>query len=98
MTPSRNRSDAFSSKPDVAVSDYKETAVPSKSTPAKRTSSKQENMNFNFLSNNKDKNQSAEAILWASLPAKLSKPGKVTFHVSSTSINSFLFLYNFYIS
>uniref|UniRef100_A0A2N9EQU2 DUF936 domain-containing protein n=1 Tax=Fagus sylvatica TaxID=28930 RepID=A0A2N9EQU2_FAGSY len=76
MTPSRNRPDALSSKPDVAVYDNKDTAVPFRSTPAKRTSSKQENMNLNCLSNNKEKNQSPEAISWASLPAKLSKPGK----------------------
>ncbi|KAE7999010.1 hypothetical protein FH972_003498 [Carpinus fangiana] len=76
MTPSRNRADALSSKPEFSASDNKETAVPSKSTPAKRTSSKQENMNLNCLSNNKDKNQTPETASWASLPANLLKPGK----------------------
>lgn len=76
MTPSRNLADALSSKPDAAASD-KEIALSFKSTPAKRTSSKQENVNLNCLSNNKDKNPSPEAALWASLPAGLLKPGKV---------------------
>lgn len=76
MTPSRSLANALSSKPDAAASD-KEIALSFKSTPAKRTSSKQENMNLNCLSNNKDKNPSPEAASWASLPASLLKPGKV---------------------
>ncbi|KAG2728572.1 hypothetical protein I3843_01G206900 [Carya illinoinensis] len=75
MTPSRNLADALPSKPDAAASD-KEIALSFKSTPAKRTSSKQENTNLNCLSNNKDKNPSPEAASWASLPAGLLKPGK----------------------
>lgn len=96
MAPPRNRTDALSSRPEFTVSNIKETnLVPSKSYSAKRASSKQENMNMNFLSNQKDKNHSPEALLWSSLPANLLKPGKVLFLVSF----SFFFLgFHFYIS
>lgn len=84
MTPSRNRPDALPSRSDVAAWDNKDTALPSKSTPTKRTPSKQETTNVNCLSNNKDKNQLPEALSWASLPANLSKSGKVPYLLSST--------------
>ncbi|PON43567.1 hypothetical protein PanWU01x14_272580 [Parasponia andersonii] len=76
LTPSRNRPDALSSRPEFAVTNTKETLVPSKCTAAKRSSSKQENLNLNLSSNNKDRNYSPEALLWSSLPANLLKPGK----------------------
>ncbi|KAA8540224.1 hypothetical protein F0562_024213 [Nyssa sinensis] len=76
LTPSRNRLDALKPKPDVAVSDTKETLVPPKIATTKRTSSKQENINSNCLSNSRDKNQSSEAMSWSSLPTNLLKPGK----------------------
>jgi len=69
---------------EFSVSDNKETVVPFKKTPAKRTSSKKENMNLNCLSSNKNKYQFPETVSWASLPANLLKPGKVPYLVSST--------------
>lgn len=85
MTPFRNRPDALSSKPEVTVSNIKETSVPSKSISAKRLSSKQENANLNLLLNNKEKNHSPESLLWSSsLPANLLRQGKVLFLVSFT--------------
>lgn len=85
MTPSRNRPDALSSRPEFSVSNTKETPVPSKSTSAKRSSSKQENVNLNMSPNKRDRNFSAEALLWSSLPANLLKPGKVPLPVYSAS-------------
>ncbi|KAL5583429.1 hypothetical protein UlMin_015871 [Ulmus minor] len=77
MTLSRHHSDTvLSSRPEFTVSNTKETLVPSKSTSAKRTSSKQENMNSNLSSNNRDKHHPPEALLWSSLPSNLLKPGK----------------------
>lgn len=82
MTPSRNRPDhALSSRPEFSVSSTKDTVLPSKSTPAKRMSSKQENLNLNLSSNNKERNSLPEPLLWSSLPANLLKPGKVLFLV-----------------
>ncbi|XVF86948.1 hypothetical protein PTKIN_Ptkin18bG0081600 [Pterospermum kingtungense] len=68
-TPSRSR-------PEVAASNTKEATVPPKNTSVKRSSSKQENMNSNCLSNNKEKNSFPETGSWNSLPASLLKPGK----------------------
>lgn len=85
MTPSRNRPDALSSRPEFAVSNTKDTLVPSKSSSAKRLLSKQENMNLNLSSNNRDRNYSPEALLWSSLPSNLLKHGKVLFLVHSSS-------------
>ncbi|XVF74266.1 hypothetical protein PTKIN_Ptkin13bG0096400 [Pterospermum kingtungense] len=71
-TPSRSR-------PEVVVaSKTKETMVTPKSTPItiKRSSSKQENMNSNFLLNNREKNNLPKTGSWNSLPASLLKPGK----------------------
>ncbi|EXC01338.1 hypothetical protein L484_005038 [Morus notabilis] len=77
VTPSRNRPDhALSSRPEFSVSSTKDTVLPSKSTPAKRMSSKQENLNLNLSSNNKERNSLPEALLWSSLPPNLLKPGK----------------------
>jgi hypothetical protein len=50
---------------------------PSKSTSNKRSSTKQENLNSNFLSNIQDKTNCTETISWTTLPAKLLRPGKV---------------------
>ncbi|CAK7356474.1 unnamed protein product [Dovyalis caffra] len=75
-TPYRNRPDAVSSKPEVAVSNNKELPVPSKRTSVKRLSNKQDNTNLNSLSSNNNKIPFPEATLWTSLPANLMKPGK----------------------
>ncbi|KAJ0008148.1 hypothetical protein Pint_29283 [Pistacia integerrima] len=75
-TPLQSRSIAASSRPEGAVSDIKEAVMPSKKMPAKHNSSRQENMNLNFLSNSKGKTHSPEVISWASLPANLLKQGK----------------------
>ncbi|KAJ0075685.1 hypothetical protein Patl1_33777 [Pistacia atlantica] len=75
-TPLQSRSIAASSRPEGAVSDIKEAVMPFKKMPAKHNSSRQENMNLNFLSNSKDKTHSPEVISWASLPANLLKQGK----------------------
>ena len=64
-------------KPEVVASNTKETMVPSKSTPVKMSSSKQENMNSNCFLNNKEKNNLPGTGSWNSLPACLFKPGKV---------------------
>lgn len=76
MTPMHSQQDALVSKPEVAVSNAKESAVPVKGTTTKRPTSKQENINSNCLLNLKDKNHSSEKISWMSLPANLLKPGK----------------------
>lgn len=86
-TPSRNRPDALASKPEVAAS-TKEMLLPSKSMPAKRAPTKHENINLNYLPNNKDKIRSLEIISWASLPANLLKPGKVDYQLTIDSTNS----------
>ncbi|XWS16129.1 hypothetical protein CRYUN_Cryun34aG0058900 [Craigia yunnanensis] len=75
-TPSCSRPEVAVSKPEVVASNTKETMVPPKSTPVKRSSSKQANMNSNCLSNNKEKNNLPETGSWNSLPASLLKPGK----------------------
>ncbi|KAK9281463.1 hypothetical protein L1049_004366 [Liquidambar formosana] len=75
-TPSRNRPDALTTKPEVAAPNTKEALAPSKSSASRRTRSKEENINLNCLSNNKDKINSTEAMSWASLPPNLLKPGK----------------------
>ncbi|XP_062107411.1 uncharacterized protein LOC133818516 [Humulus lupulus] len=75
VTP-RIRPDTLSSRPDFVISNTKETQVPPKSTSTKRLLSKQENVNLNLSSNNRDRNYSPEALLWSSLPANLLKPGK----------------------
>lgn len=77
MTPSRSRPDAASLKPEVVVSDTKETMVYSKNVASKRISSKQENMNLNCLSSSRDKSNSSGVTSWSSLPANLMKQGKV---------------------
>ncbi|XP_027350065.1 uncharacterized protein LOC113861449 [Abrus precatorius] len=80
MTPTRTRLEALSPKQDVAQSNIQEIVVaPSKRTSTKHSSTKQENLNLNFVSSGKDKIQksnSTEAIPWSSLPAKLLRPGK----------------------
>ncbi|KAL5755495.1 hypothetical protein ACOSQ2_020241 [Xanthoceras sorbifolium] len=77
-TPSRIWPDAVSlSRPEMAVSDARETVVPSRNMSAKRSSSKQENVNLNCLSNGKDKIHFPETVVsWTSLPANLLKNGK----------------------
>ncbi|XWS12190.1 hypothetical protein CRYUN_Cryun37aG0068700 [Craigia yunnanensis] len=75
-TPSRSRPDVSMPKPEVVASNTKETMVPPKSTPVKRSSSKQENMISNCFLNNKEKNNFPETGSWNSLPASLLKPGK----------------------
>lgn len=79
MTPMRSQRDALVSNPEVAASNGKESTMPTKGTATKRSTSKQENINSNCLSNHKDKNHSTETIAWVSLPANLLKPGKVHF-------------------
>ncbi|XP_062025463.1 uncharacterized protein LOC133741745 [Rosa rugosa] len=76
ITPSHSRAGALSLKPEAAVSNTKETAVPSKRTSAKRASIIQENINLNCLSVRKEKSLPPEVALWGSLPANLLKPGK----------------------
>ncbi|XP_004305766.1 PREDICTED: uncharacterized protein LOC101315368 [Fragaria vesca subsp. vesca] len=76
ITPSNSRAGALLSKPEAAASNTKQTAVPSKRTSEKRASSKQENINYNCLSNRKEKTLPPEVALWGSLPANLLKPGK----------------------
>ncbi|KAL9463618.1 hypothetical protein AB3S75_001432 [Citrus x aurantiifolia] len=76
VTPSRSRPEAASLKPEVVVSDTKETMVYSKNVASKRISSKQENMNLNCLSSSRDKSNSSEVTSWSSLPANLMKQGK----------------------
>ncbi|XVE88582.1 hypothetical protein DITRI_Ditri19aG0080900 [Diplodiscus trichospermus] len=76
VTPSRSKPEVSVSKPEVAASNTKEIMVHPKSTPVKRSSIKQENMNSNCLSTNKEKNNFPEAGSWNSLPASLLKPGK----------------------
>ncbi|KAM6546445.1 hypothetical protein CsatB_027181 [Cannabis sativa] len=56
--------------------EFKESQVPPKNTSTKRMLSKQENVNMNLSSNNRDRNDSPEALLWSSLPANLLKTGK----------------------
>ncbi|PRQ51632.1 hypothetical protein RchiOBHm_Chr2g0146611 [Rosa chinensis] len=76
ITPSQSRAGALSLKSEAAVSNNKETAVPSKRTSAKRASIIQENINLNCLSVRKEKSLPPEVALWGSLPANLLKPGK----------------------
>ncbi|CAJ2666857.1 unnamed protein product [Trifolium pratense] len=77
MTSTRTRFEAISTKQDVAQSNIQETVMkPSKSTSNKWTSTKQENLNLNFLSNIQDKSNCTETISWTTLPAKLLRPGK----------------------
>ncbi|KAJ7963325.1 DUF936 family protein [Quillaja saponaria] len=70
--------EALRPKPEAAESNIQETKALSRRTSAKRTSSKQENVHMNFLSNNKDKDKRylKEANPWSYLPANLLKPGK----------------------
>lgn len=80
MTSTRSRREALSPTQDVGQSNSQQTVMaPSTHTSSstKRSSTKQENLNFNFLSSIQDKSNPAEAILWSSLPAKLLRPGKV---------------------
>ncbi|KAJ1390759.1 hypothetical protein SESBI_37166 [Sesbania bispinosa] len=78
VTPTRTRFEALSPKQDVAQSNMQETVItPSKRTSTRRSSTKQENLNLNFLSSSQDKNNCTEAISWSSLPPKLLRPGKV---------------------
>ncbi|GAV61412.1 DUF936 domain-containing protein [Cephalotus follicularis] len=72
--PAHSRS-AAASRQEVVVS-KKETLVPSKSMSAKQATSKQESMNTDYQSNNKDKKYLIDPIPWSSLPANLLKPGK----------------------
>ncbi|KAK7285683.1 hypothetical protein RJT34_20461 [Clitoria ternatea] len=75
MHPSRL--EAFSPKQEVAQHNFHEIIIaPSKRTPTKHNYTKQENLKLNFLSNDKDKSKTTEAILWSSLPPKLLRPGK----------------------
>ncbi|XP_022715342.1 uncharacterized protein LOC111274728 isoform X2 [Durio zibethinus] len=76
VTPTRSRPEVPVSKPEVVASNTKETMVPPKGTPVKRSSSKQENMNLNCLPNSKEKNNLPETGSWNTLPASLLKPGK----------------------
>ncbi|KAK2367161.1 putative GPI-anchored adhesin protein [Trifolium repens] len=77
MTSTRTRFEAISMKHDVAQSTIQETVIkPSKSTSNKWSSTKQENLNSNFLSNIQDKSNCTETISWTTLPAKLLRPGK----------------------
>ena len=88
MTPTRTRLEALSPKQDVAQSNIQETVIaPFKRTSTKCNSTKQENLNMNFLSSSKDKSNSTEAITWSSLPAKLLRPGKVHQNLLSLSLN-----------
>lgn len=87
IVPPHNRPGALALKAEVDVSNTKKTAVPSRSTSAKRTSSKQETMNSNCLSNRKDKSNAAESVLWPSLPANFMKLGKVTKATMTYSLN-----------
>ncbi|XP_019440492.1 PREDICTED: uncharacterized protein LOC109345760 [Lupinus angustifolius] len=77
IVPTSTQLEALSPKQDVAQSNIKETGIaPSKRSSSKHSSAKQENLNLNFPSCRKDKNNSTEAIPWSSLPAKLLRPGK----------------------
>ncbi|KAK7338223.1 hypothetical protein VNO77_18825 [Canavalia gladiata] len=78
MTTTRTRLEALSPKQDVGQSNIQENVVvPSKrNSSTKHSSTKQENLNLNFLSSGKDKSNSTETIPWSSLPAKLLRPGK----------------------
>ena len=78
-TSNRNRTEELQPKQEATQSnDIQDTAIaPSKSSSTKRQSVKQENLNLNSLSRNKDKNYATDAIPWSSLPANLLKPGKV---------------------
>ncbi|WJX83573.1 hypothetical protein P8452_66229 [Trifolium repens] len=77
ITSTRTRFEAISTKQDVTQSNIQETVMqPSKSTSNKRSSTKQENLNSNFLSNIQDKTNCTETISWTTLPAKLLRPGK----------------------
>ncbi|CAI8593558.1 unnamed protein product [Vicia faba] len=73
----RTRFEVLSTKQDTGQSNIQETIMQhSKSTSFKRSSTKQENLNSNFLSNTQDKINYTEAISWSTLPAKLLRPGK----------------------
>ncbi|KAI9102908.1 hypothetical protein K1719_023347 [Acacia pycnantha] len=80
VTPIHNRFEATSPKKEVvAKPSFQEIDMtPSKSTSSstKRSSAKQENLNFNLLSRNKDKSYTIETLSWSSLPPNLLKPGK----------------------
>lgn len=73
-TPSRNRVEALTSKPEVV--DTKEALTPLKSTTVKHMTAKLENINLNCVSNTRDRVQLPEMMSWSSLPATLLKPGK----------------------
>jgi hypothetical protein len=78
MTSTRTRFEVISTKQNVAQSNIQEPVMqPPKSTSSKRSSTKQENLNSDFLSNIQDKSNCTETISWTTLPAKLLRPGKV---------------------
>ena len=78
-TSNRNRPEELQQKQEAAQSNNMQDTViaPSKSSSTKRQSVKQENLNLNCLSRNRDKNYATDAIPWSSLPANLLKPGRV---------------------
>ncbi|KAE8675300.1 proteasome subunit alpha type-6 isoform 1 [Hibiscus syriacus] len=75
-SPSRGRSEAPVSKPEVVASNTKETMVLPKSASLKLSSSKHEQTNSNCSQNNKEKSTLVETGSWNSLPASLLKSGK----------------------
>ncbi|PSS18129.1 Protein of unknown function DUF936, plant protein [Actinidia chinensis var. chinensis] len=75
-TPYRNRAEAPTPKPEVAVSETKETLTLMRSTTPRNMTSKLENINLNCLPNMKNKTPLPEMMSWSSLPANLLKPGK----------------------
>ncbi|OWM68422.1 uncharacterized protein LOC116211913 [Punica granatum] len=76
-TLTQSRPDAAAPKPETAIPNgTREVLVPLKKMGSKRAMNKQENMNSNSSSGNRDIVHSAEGVSWTSLPPSLLKPGK----------------------